>query len=174
MIHINQSLSPQFVFKTEPGEDKMKTELITDYDEFLKENRVKVNRYMNRVLWLFVTTGPAIALGIKCAIFNDITYTTCLCISAIVVLLSSIHLFLYKKFPSRSFTCIFALGALDALLVYMNLSHVSIYLTWFLVPLLSLLFCNKYLYFCTSAVNYLLMGMTTWIIAPYEVTIRSE
>ena len=152
----------------------MKTELITDYDEFLKENRIKVNRYMNRVLWLFVATGPAIALGIKCAIFNDITYTTCLCISAIVVLLSSIHLFLYKKFPSRSFTCIFALGALDALLVYMNLSHVSIYLTWFLVPLLSLLFCNKYLYFCASASNYLLMGITTWINAPYEVTLRSE
>jgi diguanylate cyclase (GGDEF)-like protein len=152
----------------------MKTEIITDYDVFLKENRIKVNRYMNRVLWFFLVTGPAIALGIKGGIFLDITYTTCFFISAIVAVLAAIHLFLYKKFPGKTFTYAFALIALDVLLMYMFCSHVSIYLTWFLVPLLSLLFCEKYLYFAATIFNYILMATTVWVSSSYEASLRPE
>ena len=152
----------------------MNGKLVTEYDDFLHENRIKVNRYMNRVLWFFVLTGPAIALGIKTGTFHDISYLTCVCISATVVVLSAIHLLLYRKFPSSSFTCVFALTALDALIVYMYCSHVSIYLTWFLVPLLSLLFCEKYLYFFATGMNYILMGLSTWIVAPYKAAFSSD
>lgn len=41
----------------------------TLYSEFLLENRVTVNRYLNKVLCFFVLTGPAIASGIQAGIF---------------------------------------------------------------------------------------------------------
>ena len=147
---------------------------IRKYEEFIVDNRVKVNGYLNRALWFFVVTGPAIASGIKAGIFRDIEYTTCFNISFIVVLLSLIHLILLKKIPNARVTSFFALTALDALLVYMSYSHVSIHLTWFLVPMLSLLFCEKLVFFYSIILNYILMFVTTWITAPYYVNLRHD
>ncbi|MCR5235660.1 MAG: hypothetical protein K6E34_00485 [Lachnospiraceae bacterium] len=124
----------------------MENRLSAEYIDFLTDNRKKVNSYLNKVLWFFVLTGPAIAFGIKGGIFRDITFITCICISVMVIVMSFIHYCLLRKYPSKIFTCLFALTALDALILYMSYSHVSIYLTWFLVPLLSLLFCDRYIY----------------------------
>ncbi len=152
----------------------METILKTEYEDFLHANRIKVNGYLNRVLWFFVLTGPAIASGVKGGVFGDITYTTCIYISVYVAVMSAIHLILFKKYPASTLTCIFALTALDLLIVYMSYSHVSIYLTWFLVPLLSLLFCDKYLYYFTAIMNYILMCLATWLISPYESSLRED
>ncbi len=145
----------------------MDNALSLDYGEFLKSNRARVNRYLNIVLWSFVLTGPAIALGVKGGIFPDITYATCIAISAGVIILAAIHRILMKAHPSSKITCVYALLSLNVLIVYMNYSHVSIYLTWFLVPLLSILFCSKSLYNFAFASNFLLMLGTTWLTAPY-------
>ena len=91
-----------------------------EYDEFIVNNRVKVNRYLNRVLWFFVITGPAIAAGVQANFFRDIEYSTCISISVVVILLSAIHLILLKKYPNSRATSLFALTALDALIVYMS------------------------------------------------------
>ncbi len=152
----------------------METNSITEYNEFLHDNRIKVNKYLNRVLWFFVITGPAIASGVKAGIFPDITYLTCFSISAVVVALSAIHRLLLIKFPAKTMTCLFALSALNVLLVYMSVSHVSIYLTWFLVPLLSLLFCDKFIYFYAAIMNYVLMVITAWVTAPYVAAHQTE
>ena len=147
---------------------------ITEYERFLLENRIKVNSYLNKVLWFFVVTGPAIAAGIKGGIFVDISYGTCISISAVVIILSAIHLLLFKKFPAKTFTCVFALTALDALIVYMDYSHVSIYLTWFLVPLLSILFCDRSLYYFAFIMNYILIVCSTFVTSAYDVTLSLE
>ena len=111
--------------------------LAGEYEEFLSNNRIKVNKYLNVVLWFFVITGPAIAFGVKGGVFPDVSYQTCIIISAMVVLLSGIHFLLFKKIPNSLFTCLFALTALDILIVYMDYSHVSIYLTWFFYNLIN-------------------------------------
>ncbi len=147
---------------------------MTEYESFLRENRIKVNGYLNKVLWFFVLTGPAIAAGIKGGIFKDITYTTCIMISSVLIVMSLIHLYLYKQFPSKTFTCVFALTTLNVLIAYMFYSHVSIYITWFLVPLLSLLFCDKGLYFYAVIMNFILMMTSAWLSAPYEAALRPE
>ena len=153
----------------------METDLsIRKYKEFIVDNRVKVNVYLNRALWFFVITGPAIASGIKAGVFHDIKYITCVNISFIVVLLSLIHLFLLKKMPTSRITSFFALTALDCLLVYMCYSHVSIHLTWFLVPMLSVLFCEMLVFFYSLILNYILMFIATLITAPYYVAIRQD
>ena len=146
----------------------------TLYSEFLLENRVTVNRYLNRVLWFFALTGPAIASGIKTGIFPDITYTTCWVISLSMILMSSVHMFLRRRIPSSTFTCLFSLTALSFLILYMSYSHVSIYLTWFLVPLLSLLFCDRFIFLHASILNYVLMGIAAFLTAPYYYALRGD
>ncbi len=42
----------------------MEKDISMGYDEFLIHNRMRVNRYLNIVLWFFVLTGPAIAGGV--------------------------------------------------------------------------------------------------------------
>lgn len=141
-----------------------------DYQSFMTNNRIKVNRYLNTVLWFFIIAGPAIALGVKANIFQDITYQTCFMISLLVVIMSAVHLMLVKRLTNSVFTSAFALTALDILIVYMAFSHVSIHLTWFLVPLLSVLFCDRLLYFYALGLNYVLIVVTTWMTAPYYVS----
>ena len=143
-----------------------------DYQSFIINNRIKVNHYLNKVLWFFVIAGPAIALGVKAGIFPDITYRTCFNISLLIAAMSVIHLMLVKRFPKSLLTSVFALTALDILLVYMAFGHVSIRLTWFLVPLLSILFCDRMLYFYALVLNYVLMIAATWVTAPYYVNQR--
>ena len=43
-----------------------------EYEEFLIANRIKVNKYMNKVLWFFILAGPAIALAIKFGLFSEV------------------------------------------------------------------------------------------------------
>lgn len=152
----------------------MEYELPTKYEQFLVDNRANVNKYLNIVLWFFVATGPAIAAGVHAGVFKDIRYSTCVGISVVVILLSGIHLLMLKTIPKSTWTCLFALTALDVLIVYMACSHVSIYLTWFLVPLLSILFCDRSIYFYAMILNYILMVSATWAISPYEAALQSE
>lgn len=141
-----------------------------EYKEFKTNNRIKVNQYLNTVMWFFALAGPAIASGIKAGIFMDISYLTCLGISLVVVAMSTVHLIMRKKIPDSIYTCLFALTALDLLLVYMKLSHVSIYLTWFLVPVLSLLFSDRFIFLYAVILNYIMMAVTTWVSAPYHIS----
>ena len=152
----------------------MKDETSGSFHAFIVENRVKINHYLNVILWFFVITGPAIAMGVKAGIFSDITFTTCFSISLVVVFLAGAHLAMLKRYPYAIFTSAFALTALDALIVYMAFGHVSIHLTWFLVPLLSILFCDRGLYFYALILNYALMCATTWLTAPYYTAVRLD
>ncbi len=133
---------------------------IHEYDEFIISNRQKINEYLNIVLRYFILTGPAIAIGIQAKIFPYVTYMTCLHISILVLLLSSLHLMLLKRIPHSMAVSMFALTSLDILLFYMYLSDVSIRLTWFLVPLLSMLFCDKRLYYYSVALNFVMLSGT--------------
>ena len=144
------------------------------YDEFIVNNRKRVNYYLNMVMWIFAAAGPAIYAGVAMGVFHYIEYTTCVSIFAVIIAVSLTHLVIRKKFPNSLIVSIFAITALDLLLVYMAYSHVSIYLTWFLVPLLSLLFCDKRIYYYASALNYVLMIIATWLTAPYYATIETN
>ncbi len=140
----------------------MEKQISTEYEGFLLDNRVKVNRYLNIILWFFVLTGPALAAGVHSGIFDDISYITCINISVIVIVLSAIHRVLLIRIPKSTVTCLFALTALNFLIMYMACSNVNIYLTWFLVPVLSLLFCDLSIYFYAIVLNYILMFMATY------------
>ena len=152
----------------------MQNKISTEYEEFLKVNRLKVNRYMNRVLWIFIFAGPAIALARKAGLFLEIKYITCLIISVGMAILAGIHLFLCKKFPGKAVAFIFALTTYDVLLLYMSCHNIGIYICWFVVPLLSLLFCEKHLYYYASGLNYILLLISIWHNSFYFANVRSD
>jgi len=147
--------------------DMFGTDIIQDYEDFILNSRIKVNKWLNFVLWAFAITGPAIALGVKKGYFLDVTYTTCIGISVVMLLTATVHRILLNRFPNSIATSFFALIAVDALLVYMSASYVSIMLTWFLVPLLSIMLCDRYIYLSTVLINYLFMLLATWLTAPH-------
>jgi len=140
-----------------------------DFQGFILQNRARINRYLNTALWLFIATGPAIALGVYAGIFPHTDYLTCLNISILVTILSGAHLILVKCKPYSPITSVFALTALDAIMVYMVLGHVNIHITWFLVPFLSILYCDKRLYFYALTMNYAFMLGCTWAASSYYV-----
>ncbi|MBO4734317.1 MAG: GGDEF domain-containing protein, partial [Clostridia bacterium] len=58
--------------------------------------------------------------------------------------------------------------------VYMSSFHVNVYMTWFLVPLLSLLFCDGRIFLYAVSLNTALMAITTVLTAPYRVSLRAD
>ncbi len=146
----------------------MKEKEHSDHEAFLRSNRIRINCHFNIVLWFCVLTGPAIALGILAGIFREVSYATCFIISAVMALLALVHYLLLKRYPQSLETAFLALTALNVLIVYMDIAHVEIHLTWFLVPLLSLLYSNRGIYLYAVISNYLLMGVATWISAPWR------
>ena len=152
----------------------MEEPMITSYEEFIKDNRKRINRYLNIILRICIFVGPAIALGIFCGVFKEVTYSTCIGISVILLFLAVIHRLLLKRYPDAVEVGLFALVVMDILLVYMTISHVAINLTWFWVPLVSLLYCDRMIFIFTVTMNYLLMGVSSYLTANYFAALRSD
>ena len=145
-----------------------------DFELFQRENRYKVNHSLNRILWICILVGPAIALGVLGGVFKQTTYRACIIISCVMAAVAGSNSLLLKRKPNSYVPGIFALVAVDILLCYMNVSHISIRLTWFLVPFLSLLFCDSRVYIGISVLNYLIMALGTWLEAGHYAEVRVD
>ena len=150
------------------------SEGIPDYQSFLLNNRIRVNGYLNIVLFCCTLTGPAIALGIAAGVFNETSYGICIQISSAMLLLAVIHKMIINIQQGSLFSSYFAFIAMDLILVQMSYGHISLVLTWFLIPLLSLLLCSTREFVITTAINYLFMVFSAWITTPYMVANRGD
>jgi len=147
---------------------------VTDFEQFRRSNRRRVNQSLNKILWICILAGPAIAIGVASGAFKQPSYTTCLVISLVMAALAGGNWLVLKKQPYSYIPGIFALAGVEFLLCYMYASHVSIRLTWFLVPLLSLLFCDFRVYVGTSVMNLLVMALGVWLESPHYDSVRSD
>ncbi len=147
---------------------------IDDYQGFILQNRTKVNKYLNYVLWFVILAGPAIAIGVKAGWYVDISYATCAIISCVLFLIALAHYLLLKWKRDSLLTSILALAALDFLIAFMSYSHVVIHLTWFFVPLLSILLCEIPVFVGVSIGNAVVMTVATWFVTAYELTLRND
>lgn len=128
---------------------------------------------LNKVLWCCLIIPPSIALGILAGSFPNTTYTACLAIFAGTLLLAVVHSLLLKKWPTSPYTSHFILVSLDLLLVFMNCSRINIHITWFFVPLLSILFCDMNIYLIATIFNYIFLVLSEYITAPYHASMHS-
>ncbi|MBR5109646.1 MAG: GGDEF domain-containing protein [Clostridia bacterium] len=147
---------------------------VSDYKTFLKENQRKTNLLMNKFLRFSILIGPLLMLAIRAGIFHSVTYTSCLAVSVLVLLLSCIHYALIKREGNTLRAAIIAFLAVDLLLILMNSAHIGIYITWFVVPLISLLFCDFKIYAVAVVLNYLMMTLSVWIVSPYYAGLRVD
>ena len=145
-----------------------------DFEQFLRNNRNRVDKSLNIILWFGILVGPAIAIGILTGAFKQISYYTCLAISVSMLVVSIIDKILLHKMPYSYIPGIGALIGMELLVCFMNDSHISIRISWFIVPLLSLLFCDKRAYIGTSIVSYLMMGISIWIESAHYAEIRLD
>ncbi len=146
----------------------------SDYESFAKVNREKVNKYLNAILWYCILTGPAIALGIRMGIFEAVSYSTCFFISLVMFVVALAHYLILRKWPASLHASIYALMAMELLLMRMAYSHIHINITWFFVPLVSILFCNRKLYIYAVISNFLVLHITTILVAPHYASINSD
>lgn len=140
---------------------------LQSYEKFLDDTRINTNNTLNHVLWYFLIVGIAVAFGINAGMFPEIKYESCFVITIIILVLAYSHRLLCKKKPKSKLTSFFALISLDVLLVYMVNSHLGIYLTYCLVPTLSLLYCDHKVFVAASVVNYIAMAIGTFMISPF-------
>jgi diguanylate cyclase (GGDEF)-like protein len=145
-----------------------------DFEQFQRNNRFKVNHALNHVLWFCILAGPAIALGVLGGVFKQTSYAACAILSAVMFVVAGTNSILLKKKPYSYGPGVFALIAVSCLLCFMNVSHISIRLTWFLVPFLSLLFCDTKVYVATSVMNYAVMAIGTWLESTHYAEIRTD
>lgn len=144
------------------------------FEQFRRSNRNKVNRYLNRILWICILAGPAIAAGVACGVFNNTSYLTCLIVSLAMAAVAGGDWLFLKKNPRSYLPGICALAGVEFLLCFMYASHISVRLTWFLVPLLSILFCDLQVYIGVSVMNLLAMILGIWLEAPHYASVRTD
>lgn len=144
------------------------------FEEFLLENRKKTNQILNTVLWSCTITGPAISIGVAMNFFKNISYLTCILISIFLILCAAIHKYLCKVKASSSFTSLFALISLDLLIIHMSIMNINICLTFFLVPVLSLLFVDKKLFHLTTLFNYAVMFLSVYLVSKYRARFQLD
>ncbi len=145
-----------------------------DFEHFQRDNRCKVNHSLNKVLWFCILAGPAIALGVIGGVFKNTSLLSCGILSVAMAAVAGGNYLILKRNPYSYAPGILALVAVDLLLGYMNASHISIRLTWVLVPILSLLLCERRVYIGISILNYLVMGVATWLESGYYAGIRAD
>lgn len=145
-----------------------------EYEEFLRENRIQVNKHLNWVLWICLITGPAIALGIWAGVFPEVHYGTCIVIALIMLALAAAHTILRKWKPDSVLVSLFALLGLEVMIAYMACAKVGIHLTWFFVPILSIMLCDFKVYLFTILTNLGMMILSSWLTASYFASVRLD
>ncbi|MCR5268205.1 MAG: hypothetical protein K6E16_06800 [Lachnospiraceae bacterium] len=140
---------------------------VSNFDEFLTENRKAINKQFAVTLRVGVLVGPIIAIMVKLNMFMGVTFNAAIYITLYVLVLTIIHSILLRRHEDSVLAGLLTLLAWEGLLLVFNSTHLTIYITWFLIPLMALQFCDFKLYFISTIVNYGFMTFATWQTAAY-------
>ncbi len=148
----------------------MKTSLqpyFKTYDEYLNENRKKINVLMDRVLMVITLTGPLLYLAKLFGLFSGISYVNISIVFAITVVLAVTHHIVIKKFVVSKYAAILVLLSINCIQVLMANVHIGIYMTLFLVPMVSIIYFNRVIYFVACFINFVSTCVIAWTTADY-------
>ncbi len=146
----------------------------SDMESFLKAIRVRSNRHLNILLFSLTILGPILAFLIRAGAPYTFSYGFTVNVSVFLALSAVLHRFLMHYHPESRGTGIVAILALEAIVCYATSQNLGIHILWFLVPILSLLFCDFRMYWITVITNYLFMVLATWNAAPYFASVRTD
>ena len=140
---------------------------VSNFDEFLTENRKAINKQFAIAMRILVLLGPIIAIMVKLNMFMGVTFNAAIYITVYVLVLTIIQYILLRHHEDSILASLITLLAWEGLLLVTNSTHLTIYITWFLIPLMALQFCDFKLYFISTVVNYGFMTFATWQTAAY-------
>ena len=147
---------------------------VENFDEFLKENRKAINKQFAVVMRILVMVGPLIAIMVKLGLFKGVSFNAAIYITVYVLVLTIIHSILLKRQEESLLASLISLLALEGALLVLNSAHLTVYITWFLVPMMALQFCDFKLYFTVAIANYGFMTFATWQTASYFTELRID
>ena len=70
-----------------------------EFELFKRDNRIRVNKLLNKCLWICVVAGPAIALGILGGVFNRTSYLACFVLFAGTLAVALGNYLILRKYP---------------------------------------------------------------------------
>ncbi len=140
---------------------------VTNYDEFLAENRKAINKQFAVIMRILVVVGLLLAIMIKLNLFMGVTFSAAIYITAYIVVLIVIQGILLRRHADSFLASFIVLLAMEGMLLLVNSSHLTVYISWFLVPLMALQFCDFKMYFTAAIINYGFMTFATWQNAAY-------
>lgn len=146
----------------------------SSYEEFVLYNRIRTNKALNLILWGCALVGPALAIGIKAGVYAFISYASAVGLSALLVVLASVHYVMCKKMPDSIWTGLFAIISLDIAIVFLIYARANITMTLFLVPLIALFFCDRKIYLITVVINYLVLMGAEWLVSDFMSSLRTD
>ena len=139
------------------------------FNGFVLGTMARDNKYLNRIFWMLIAAGPLIAIGILSGTFTVISYTDCAIISGVAFAVALFHYVMVKRHPDSPVAGVVSLVVIDCLIAYLAYGNVPLTLTWYLVPLLSILLCNRGIYLGMTLFNFALMAATTWFAAERDL-----
>lgn len=124
------------------------------YKRYLKDNMMRMNLAVNKILFACIGAGPIVALGVFLRIFNGINYGSCIITTIAVSIVACVHYMLINEKANEELVKYMALVSFECIILFMSSSHMTISLTYFLVPLLSILYMDKKTYINCSIIGF--------------------
>lgn len=138
------------------------------YRDFILRNRKSMNESMSRVLLICAFTGPAIALA-RLLGYSDVSYLSCFVMSLVLVLLSVGQRILSKYMPLGLLTVFWGVIGLMFVLTFLCTVNANIYITYALIPIVSLFYCEKSVYLISVALNYVMILVSNALMGELHV-----
>lgn len=143
------------------------------YSEFVLKNRRSMNQSMAKILFFCAFAGPAIALD-RFLGYCDVSYASCAFVSIALILLSYGQRLLNRYCPLSLFTVFWGLVGFMGVLTFMCTARVGVYITYALVPMVSLFYCEKKIYLMSVAMNYMMILVSNAIVSDVRSLVRSD
>gem|GEM_PF-2011148 len=140
------------------------------FENFNEQNGIRINKALNKILLISLVAGPALALGIFFKCFLDISYESVIVSELILLVFAVADTYLLKKYPFQKELKYFALFGIEVFVATLTYYHVGVYLLFFLVPVLSLLFCDKKIYLISSGFAYVCAFILIIYNADYNIS----
>lgn len=145
----------------------------SQYESFILRNRRSMNESLSRILLFCAFAGPAIALD-RFLGYCDVSYAACICVSVSLVLLSYGQRLLNRYCPMSLFTVFWGLVGFMLVLMFMCTARVGVYITYALVPMVSLFYCEKRVYIISVVMNYLMILVSNMLVSDFRSVVRSD
>ncbi len=127
------------------------------YENYLKQNAKIINNILGIPILFSVLVGPLCALMKLAGVFTSMSYKSCIISAVLSLVAAGVHYLLVKFDKDSRSTAYAILALLEIITVYMRFANFNVSIALFIVPMLSLLYCERKTYYIASLIG--LIGM---------------